>query len=181
MGLEGAAAALTNVANVLRDEGRMLQALHVYRQSLNLVKTPHAHAGLLGCLRVFTLVVGRQPLIQSFLFCFFLCSSSASFPLVRSYCISLWSLSGMAMVFHRAHQLHDAAMHYNEAIRLNPNFAECYTNLGECETSSSPLSLLPGGVLTPPCFFFFPGGFFFPPAPRPLPSLSLSLVPPPLS
>lgn len=36
----------------------------------------------------------------------------------------------MATVFHRSHQLQDAAMHYNEAIRLNPNFAECHTNLG---------------------------------------------------
>jgi Tfp pilus assembly protein PilF len=41
----------------------------------------------------------------------------------------------MATVFHRSHQLNDAAMHYNEAIRLNPAFAECHTNLGKIALS----------------------------------------------
>ena len=38
--------------------------------------------------------------------------------------------AGLATIFHRTHQLREAAFHYTEAIKINPNFVECHTNLG---------------------------------------------------
>ncbi|EDQ87082.1 uncharacterized protein MONBRDRAFT_27585 [Monosiga brevicollis MX1] len=81
LGAESTAAALGNVANVLRDEGQLLAAQHVYKRSLGLSPSAHVHAGL-------------------------------------------------AALFHRSQQLPEAARHYQEAIKLNPSFQECYSNLG---------------------------------------------------
>jgi protein O-GlcNAc transferase len=38
--------------------------------------------------------------------------------------------AGLAALLHRSHQLQEASQHYHEAIRLNPTFTECYSNLG---------------------------------------------------
>eukprot|EP00041_Stephanoeca_diplocostata_P033651 m.1116883 g.1116883 ORF g.1116883 m.1116883 type:complete len:1270 (+) comp24380_c0_seq5:314-4123(+) len=38
--------------------------------------------------------------------------------------------ASLAIVYHRQHMLREAAYHYNEALRLHPQFVECHSNLG---------------------------------------------------
>lgn len=46
LGAEGQTVTLANLGNMLKDEGRLEMAAHVYQKSLATKKTAHAHAGL---------------------------------------------------------------------------------------------------------------------------------------